>query len=126
MQKNGADFQSLGVGDRTFPFTCRDQDALNITCMVTTQKISPVGQDGMDFQHGGGGYIMSHAVGSGKPWNKQFVRTVFRRATAPSRADKEFFQNVEFPIRLYPSAVLRIKRLSLLTASCLGRFMRSL
>jgi hypothetical protein len=126
MKNCGVDFQSLGVGDRTFPFTCRDQDALNITCMATEQKISPLGQDGMDFQHGGGGYIMSHAIGSMKPWNKPFMRTVLRRASPPSRADKEFFKHVETPIRLYSPATLSFKKLFLLAASFLGRFMRNI
>jgi len=125
MQKSGADFQSLGVGDRTFPFTCRDQDALNITCMMTRQKISPVGPDGMDFQRGGG-YIMSHAVGSLKPWNKPFIRLVFLRAASPSLADKGFFQYVEFPIRPYMPAALFFNRVRLLTASFLGRFARNI
>lgn len=124
MQNCGVDFQSLGVGDRTFPFTCRDQDALNIACMMTPQSISPTGQDGMDFQHGGGGYIMSHAIGNPKPWNNQFLRAYLRRAATPSRADKEHFRQVEFPIRLYSPAALWFKRFSLLTASFLGRFMR--
>jgi hypothetical protein len=126
MQKFGVDFQSLGVGDRTYPFTCRDQDALNIACMVTRQAVSPMGQDGMDFQNGGGGYIMSHAVGSGKPWNKPLIRKLLRRAAPPSRADKEFFKNVVTPIRLYPSASLALKRFQLLTASFLGRFIRNM
>jgi len=126
MQKSGVDFQSLGVGDRTFPFTCRDQDALNIACMVTQQNVSPTGQDGMDFQYGGGGYIMSHAIGNPKPWNKRFLAIFFRRAAAPSRADKEHFRAVEFPIRLYSPSELWFKRFSLLTASFLGRFMRNI
>lgn len=78
----------------------------------------------MDFQNGGGGYIMSHAIGSSKPWNKQFVRMILLRAVAPGRADKEFFQHVGFPIRLYPFVVLLLKRFLLLTARFLGRFMR--
>lgn len=125
MAKCGTDFQSLGVGDRTLPFTCRDQDALNIACMTTQQLISPVGQDGMDFQQGGGGYIMSHSVGSGKPWNKSFVFDVLRRAAAPSRADKEFFRFVDSPIQIYPASTKSLKRFGLLAASILGRFVRN-
>ncbi len=118
--------QNVNLRDRTFLFCKTDQDALNIATMTSESPISPMGQDGMDFQHGGGGYVMSHALGGKKPWNKQFVRTVIRRAAPPSRADKQFFQYVEFPIRLYPPGVLRLKRLWLLTASFLGRFMRSM
>jgi hypothetical protein len=82
-----------------------------------------MGQDGMDFQQGGGGYVMSHALGGQKPWNKGFMRTLLRRGNSPSRADRVYFRHVGFPIRLYASAPLLFKRLSLLSASFLGRFM---
>jgi len=78
----------------------------------------------MGFQYGGGGYVMKHAAGGKKPWKKPFLRTVLVRAAPPSGADKEFFQYVEFPIRLYPALPLAFKRLLLLAASFLGRFMR--
>ena len=123
IQKLGADLQGIRTGDRTLPFAFRDQDALNIACMVTEHDVSPVGQNGMDFQHGGGGYVMSHAVGILKPWNKRFLQMALLHANPPSGADKEFFLNATSPVRLYPSIVLSYKRLVLLAASCLGRFM---
>jgi hypothetical protein len=122
VQECGADLQ-YKLADRTLPFMCRDQDALNIACMAVACPVSPVGQDGMDLQHGGGGYVMSHALGGQKPWKKQFMRNLFLRGNSPSRADKEFFKNVESPILLYPPATLSYKRLLILTASFLGRFM---
>ena len=48
--------------DRTFLFHKTDQDALNVAAMASESPISPMGQDGMDFQQGGGGYVMSHAA----------------------------------------------------------------
>jgi hypothetical protein len=122
VQECGSDTQ-FKLADRTLPFTCRDQDALNIACMATENPVSPVGQDGMDLQHGGGGYVMSHALGSVKPWNKPFIRTLLLRGVSPSRTDRLFFRYVKFPIRLYPSAVFACKHFLLLTASFLGRFM---
>jgi hypothetical protein len=115
--------QNVNVRDRTFLFCKTDQDALNIAAMASESPISPMGQDGMDFQHGGGGYVMSHAAGMQKPWDKKFLRNLFLRGNSPSRADRIFFRFVKFPIRLYPSATLSCKRLFLLTASFLGRFM---
>jgi hypothetical protein len=116
----------MKFGERTEPFNCLDQDMFNITVMASETPISSMGQDGMDFQFGGGGYVMSHSIGSPKPWNKPFLLTVICRAASPSRTDREYFKHVEFPIRLYPLVVLRFKRFRLLAASFLGRFMRNI
>ena len=115
--------QNVNVKDRTFLFCKTDQDALNVTAMASESPISPMGQDGMDFQQGGGGYVMSHAAGALKPWKKQFVRHLLKRGNSPSRADRLYFRFVESPIRLYPAATLSYQRFFLLTASFLGRFM---
>jgi hypothetical protein len=123
MVQCGVTQDALGVGDRTFPFTCRDQDALNIACMAHTGDLSAVGADGMDFQPGGGGYIMSHAAGGVKPWRKAFVKTLFTRAQRPSLADRAFFQNLDGPLRPFSPGVLKRKRLDFLTACALGRYL---
>ncbi len=114
------------VASRTEKFYCPDQDGLNLAAMATESSVSPMGQDAMDFQHGGGGYVMSHAAGGKKPWKKPFVRTVLLRAAPPSRADREFFRHVESPIRLFPPWQRAFQRLQLLTACFLGRFMRNM
>ena len=115
--------QNVNVRDRTYLFHKTDQDALNVAAMVSESPISPMDQDGMDFQHGGGGYVMSHAMGGQKPWKKRFLKTLLTRGSPPSRADRQYFRHVEHPIRLYPSATLAQKRFFLLSASYLGRFM---
>jgi hypothetical protein len=115
--------QNVNVRDRTFLFHKTDQDALNVAAMASEAPISSMGQDGMDFQHGGGGFVMSHALGGQKPWNKNFLRSLLLRGNSPSRADRLYFRSVTTPIRLYPSLTLSRKRLFLLTASFLGRFM---
>ncbi|MGD0812836.1 MAG: hypothetical protein ABSA83_04475 [Verrucomicrobiota bacterium] len=115
--------QNVNVRDRSFLFCKTDQDALNVAAMACEAPISPMGQDGMDFQHGGGGYVMSHASGIRKPWDKKFLSNLLLRGNSPSRADRVFFRSVESPIQLYSSATLSYKRLLLLTASFLGRFM---
>jgi hypothetical protein len=113
----------VNLHDRTYLFHKTDQDALNVAAMTSESLISPVGQDGMDFQQGGGGYIMSHAYSSQKPWKKKFLRVFFQRGWGPSRADRTFFRHVESPIRLYPPATLAGLRVVVLTASLLGRFL---
>jgi hypothetical protein len=115
--------QNVNVRDRTYLFHKTDQDALNVCAMASESPISPLGQDGMDLQPGGGGYVMSHAVGGQKPWKKNFVGALLQRGWNPSRADHLFFRNVETPIRLYSSAALMARRSSLLMAGALGRFM---
>ena len=115
--------QNVNVRDRTYLFHKTDQDAMNVAAMASESPISPMGQDGMDLQHGGGGYVMSHALGGQKPWNKQYLRNLFLRGSSPSRADRLFFRQVGHPIRLYSPFGLFRKRLPLLTASFLGRFM---
>jgi len=122
MQKSGVDFNVIGFGDRTYPFTCRDQDALNITCAITTCKPSPMGQDGMDFQPGGGGYVMSHAAGGTKPWRKKMLANLLATGHAPSAADKHFYASVKHPIRVFGSAALFWRKIDLLFASAIGRF----
>jgi hypothetical protein len=115
--------QNVNVRDRSFLFCKTDQDALNVAAMASESPISPMGQDGMDFQHGGGGYVMSHASGIDKPWAKRFVRKLVLRGQAPSRADKIYFRNVQSPIRLYAPATLSTKLFFLRSASFMGRFM---
>ena len=115
--------KSVNVRDRTFLFNKTDQDALNIAAMANESPVSPMGQDAMDIQFGGGGYVMSHALGAQKPWNKKFMQNLFFRGNSPSRADRLFFRHVETPIRLYPTATLTGKRFLLLGAGFLARFM---
>jgi hypothetical protein len=124
MQNCGVDFQLIGFGDRTFPFTCRDQDALNITCMVTEQEVSPMGQDGMDFQQGGGGYVMSHAAGGTKPWRKRMLKNAVVKGSPPSRADKSFYSFARHPIRVFSSTDFLLRKIDLMIASALGRYIR--
>jgi hypothetical protein len=94
--------RTLHVGARVFAFNIPDQDALNMTAMVTTEELSPVGPDGMDFQAGGGGFIMSHAIGGRKPWRRRYTREALVDGIGPSRADRAYWRHVTEPIRLFP------------------------
>jgi hypothetical protein len=115
--------QNVNMRDRTYLFHKTDQDALNVAAMASESPISPMGQDGMDFQYGGGGYVMSHAAGGPKPWNKSFFKNLLLHGNSPSRPDRVFFRNAKSPIQIYSSAMLSCKRFFLLSASFLGRFM---
>ncbi len=124
MQQLGVDLSLFGGGQDAFPFMVGDQDALNIACMVTEQKISPVGQDGMDFQYGGGGWIMRHAIGKAKPWRKMMLASTLLQGKPPGRADKQFYACVTQPILVFSPGTLAIRRLDLMLASAIGRYMR--
>lgn len=123
IEASGTVLDSLGGGDRTRAFSARDQDALNIACAATDRPISPVGQDGMDFQWGGGGWIMSHALGPRKPWRKKFLLDALR-GLPPSRADRAFFQHAVSPIMLYSPPCLLLKKLDLFAAKAVARVLR--
>ena len=109
----------IGIGDRWNLFQLMDQDALNVAKDLT-ERISLMGKDAMDF--GAFGYVMSHAAGRRKPWDKQFIREVIATGARPSFTDKLFWHSVETPIRVYPVATVRRKRMSLKVAAVIGRF----
>jgi hypothetical protein len=112
------------LADRSQKFCPLDQDALNIASMVTEAQISPMGQDGMDFQNGGGGYVMSHAVGPSKPWAKRMLSNMLLRGKPPSRADKSFYSFAMHPIPVFSPVSLPARKLDLLLASAIGRYIR--
>jgi hypothetical protein len=109
------------IGERTFMFFRTDQDLLNVTTMLTTLPISWIGKDGMDLEPGG--YIMSHALGSPKPWEKSMLWRALAQGQFPSRADKRFFSNVDAPIVPFPPFRAALKKLDLAAASALGRYL---
>ena len=116
--------QNVNVGDRTFLFCKTDQDALNFAAMASEASISPTGLDGMDFQNGGGGYIMSHAAGGIKPWRKPMLAKIILNGAPPSRADKCFYSFAREPIQVLSSLSLFLKTMDLKLASAVGRYLQ--
>ncbi|MCU0565504.1 MAG: hypothetical protein MUF49_02785 [Oculatellaceae cyanobacterium Prado106] len=105
-----------------YPYFPHDQTALNLTLMLIPDALSTVGPDGMDFLPGG--TIMSHAaVSQAKPWRKPFIRSALQ-GMAPTLTDKLFWQHTQQPIRVYSTAALRWKQLTLYTGAAIGRFIR--
>lgn len=89
------------------PFNTSDQDAFNLTTMLTSFPLSILGPEGMDLTPGG--FTMSHAVGSEKPWSKCFLLSTLR-GRGPSVPDREFLRYADHPIRAIPQASLFVKR----------------
>lgn len=118
-QDIGINLTQFGAGDCTQLFNQPDQDALNLTAMVTDCPLSTIGPEGMDFIPGG--FTMSHAVGGTKPWRKRMIQEA-SQGKAPTRADKEFWKNTEEPILLYSKHTARRKWVDLRYGSAIGRF----
>jgi hypothetical protein len=104
---------------RSNPFYANDQDALNIAAMCCNSPISEMGPEGMGFIHGG--HIMSHAVGSPKPWNKRFIHSALK-GYPPGTADKDFWMHAKFPIKIHSDQEIKLKRLAISAAAFMSRF----
>lgn len=111
--------QFVNSNGRPSLFVSVDQDALNISAMCSECPISEIGPDGMDFMPGG--WIMSHATGSPKPWKKSYIRSVLE-GKIPTIADRVFWSNVRGPIKIYNLNYIRWKKFSIALAGFIGRF----
>lgn len=98
-----------------------DQDALNMALMVSLAPINGTGPEGMDFASGG--HLLSHAIGTRKPWSGGFLRDALL-GRPPRTAHKSFFQFAESPLRLFSPGQLARLRLSLRTGALIGRMYR--
>lgn len=117
----GFDPKDFTSSDRTSLWQAADQDHLNVMIMTTTFPLSTLGPDGMDFAPGG--YVMSHAVNSPKPWVKNFVRGALK-GYPPTLAEKNYWSHVQMPIRLFDRATVQRKKLEINIGLAIGRFMR--
>lgn len=99
-----------------------DQDLLNAAITTSADiEISIMGKEGMGFTYPA--TIMEHAVGDDKPWNKSFLGQLITIGRKPSMADQAYFSFCKYPICIFPVHRYRFKKLKLLTASILGRFL---
>lgn len=120
-QDFGYDNTTLATTDRTMTWQATDQDLLNIVAMTTDVPLTTLGPDGMDFVPGG--YVMSHAVNSPKPWGRSYLKVALQ-GRPPGLPDKTFWANTEHPIRLYPSSHVRFRKMAMMAAIGLGRIYR--
>jgi len=115
----GIDLRRFMPADRLHPFCGTDQDAMNIFAMATAPFLSTIGPEGMDFIPGG--FTMSHAVGSPKPWRKNYLLSALK-GIKPSAADKAFWDNAATPIRVFPASLVRQRHATIHLSSLIGRF----
>lgn len=117
----GMALDRFSAGDATCAFNATDQPALNMMAMVTDWPLSTVGPEEMDFLPGGS--YMSHATGSPKPWRKRYIPSALS-GIAPSRAEKAFWRFTQSPVRLFTPPALLARRIDLVVASAISRFIR--
>jgi hypothetical protein len=113
--------KQIGYRERPYAFYNGDQDVLNMILMSSNEDLSLIGREGMGFVPGG--YTMSHAAGGVKPWRKRLLASAIS-GIPPTLADKEYWENVEQPIRLYSVSAQRWHRWNLVASSAVGRFVR--
>jgi hypothetical protein len=112
--------QGIKYGAAGDLFHSTDQDALNIALMMCPVPVNAAHAESMDFTSGG--YLLSHAIGSPKPWDGGFIRDALN-GFPPSLPAKAFFQHARSPISLFGNGA-RLLRLSIGVASAIGRFYR--
>lgn len=98
-----------------------DQDAFNMALLLHPVPILAVGPEGMDFLPGG--HLLSHAVGTTKPWRGGFLRAALR-GCPPGTAQKQFYRYAAAPLAVLPASTLRLRRWELALAALVGRFYR--
>jgi hypothetical protein len=109
-----------GLKDRTFLFSMTDQDALNIAIMNDT-PVSILGREGMDIIPGG--YMMSHAIGSFKPWRNKYLKNAIN-GIGPSMTDKLFWKDSDTLLKPYSNVHVLLKRMSIAMAVLITRFIK--
>lgn len=105
----------------SYPYNKTDQDALNIAVMTSTEPVSLMGGEGMDFHPGG--WTMSHALGPEKPWRKKYVRAALA-GRPPSAADRAFWGHASSPLPIFTPSTAAWRRRSLAVAGAIGRLYR--
>ena len=112
----------LKAGDANSIFHSTDQDALNFALTVSEVPLNTAGPEAMDFLPGG--YYLSHAIGSDKPWHGKHIRQALR-GQPPRLAAKAYYQFANAPIKVWGDGDLAWRRIKLKIATAIGRVYRS-
>ncbi len=108
-----------GLNDRNYMFYRTDQDALNVSKDSTDFPLAVADRNAMDFASIG--FIMSHAIGTSKPWVKNFLYYVVKKGQRPKTTDRIFFDYIDTPLKLYSNREKFLKKTHLKLATALGR-----
>jgi hypothetical protein len=113
--------KSIGLKDRTYLFYRTDQDALNIAKDISPERFSIADGTAMDLSNFG--YIMSHALGGAKPWQKNWLMHVLKKGQRPTITDRLFMQHIDTPLSIYSPFERWRRNLNLKTAIVAGRLL---
>lgn len=116
--KGGMKYISSGFANC---FDSSDQDALNATLEADDFTVSITGKSAMAFE--GGETLMAHALGSGKPWERKFLKEALR-GNPPRRSDKEYYRFCYSPIKILPALTIRLRLLQIKVAIVISRVWR--
>jgi hypothetical protein len=120
IKSHDVDPEKFAQPKHTYLFHFVDQDALNIAAMCYEGSISEMGPDAMDFVQSGW-KAMSHATGSPKPWDKQFILSILK-GIPPSRPDQAYWFMDAGIIKTHNNSLIRLKRISIKISSFIARF----
>jgi hypothetical protein len=113
--------KKLKAGGAAELFHSTDQDALNFALTVSELPLNTAGPEAMDFAPGG--YYLSHAIGSVKPWHGGHIGHALK-GRPPSLASKAYYQFANAPIKPYADGDFARRQFSLKIASAIGRVYR--
>lgn len=102
-------------------FHSTDQDALNMALMLDDFPVNAAGSESMDFTSGG--YMLSHAIGTPKPWNGGFLFDALR-GSPPRMSSKAFLRHSAGPIEFFEPARRLWLMATLQISAAIGRFYR--
>lgn len=98
-----------------------DQDLLNAAITVSPDiELSLIGKEGMGFTQPA--YLMTHAVSKIKPWNKNYLKFLFKTGRKPGYSEKAFFNYCAQPIKLFSKVKYYSKKIDLFLATFFGRY----
>jgi hypothetical protein len=111
----------LKAGGSAALFHSTDQDAMNYALTACDAPLNTAGPEAMDFTPGG--YYLSHAIGTVKPWHGGHIRQALH-GRPPSLASKWYYRFANAPIKVYSDGALAKRQLSLKIAAAIGRLFK--
>jgi hypothetical protein len=95
-----------------------DQDLINASLLAYPVQPVILGPEAMGFT--GYDFVMSHAVGTPKPWNQVFAFESIK-GNRPSRASEMWMQNTSGPIEVIVARSRLLKKVDMTMAKLISR-----
>ena len=118
LESDGADMRKMKNATGKIEFSRMDQDVLNATIMATRTPLALLGSEAMGMFPWVGD-VMPHAMWGTKPWARNYILDALR-GFPPGRVHRAYWEVANHPIRPFPSAAFRLKRLQLAIGNFIG------